>query len=100
MPLFSSLPRAKSITKEVLEARVGAQRASVLPGRGDGAADLVEPVRHKDDVVQGSFLRRFRRLEHDEAFPVGIEGEVPLATTVCKLPLRSQTGPWVGGSFI
>jgi len=100
MPLFSSFPRAKSITKEVLEARVGAQRASVLPGGGGAAADLVEPVRHQIDVVKDSFLRRFRRLEHGEAFPVGIEGEVPLATTVCKLPLRPQPGPWVGGSFI
>ena len=64
---------------------------SVLPGGGD-AADLVEPVRHQGQVVESSF-RISRRLDHGEALPVGMEGEIPGDTSVCQLPLRPQPGP-------
>ena len=62
---------------------------SVLPGRGDAAADLVEPVGDESQMSAVGFsLARSRPLEHHKALPVGMEGEVPCDTSVCKLPLR------------
>ena len=51
------------------------RRMSILPGGGDATADLVEPIGHEVQLVQGGFLLRVCHLEHSETFPVGMKVE-------------------------